>query len=110
MIDIPHESKTRISDYFGSPGEPTIRHVILHDVDGVRIFDPCPANFVECDHIPKPDQANLSPLIIVKERRRARLATTEQGHIRREFTEDIGLTGAARAKLDEVVVGFDKRK
>ena len=35
-------------------------------------------------------------------------AATDQGRIRRKLTEEIGLSGAAGAKLDEIEIGFDQ--
>ena len=55
-----------------TPAEPTIRHVVLHDLDGVRVPYLEAAHFVEGDHVPVADEPDLSSGVVVEEVRRAR--------------------------------------
>ena len=91
-----------------STAEPAVGHVVLHDLDRIRIGDFDAADFVKGHHIPVADEADLPACVVVKEVRRARFSAGEQHAVWRHLTECIGLTGAPWAELDEVVVLLDE--
>ena len=109
-IDVADEAQAGIGDDLGPAGKAAIGHEVLHDLDGVRIFDLDPADLIEGDGVPKAHQADLAALVVVKERGLGGLAAGDQGGVGGEFAEEVGLARAARPQFDIVVVGLHQRR
>ncbi|MDT4860225.1 hypothetical protein FQZ97_947720 [compost metagenome] len=108
-IEVTHEGHGSIGNNLNATRETPVGHEVLHDLDGVLILNLDPAYLVKSHCVPVTHQPDLMALIVVEQRRLGCLATADQRRVRREFAEEIGLTGTTRPQLDEVVVGLDER-
>ena len=79
LIDIADKHHRGFSfDGVTSAGERAGRHVILHDLHAIFVFEGDPCHFIECHHVPHADQTNLTAGHIVKQVSHGGLPTRNQ--------------------------------
>ena len=84
-------------------------HVALHDVHAVLLVEGNAGNFVEAHHVVLADQPALAVGVVHEHPGDGRLAAGDQMGVGGNLLEEMALAGAARAKLDHVVVVLDER-
>ena len=68
LIQVSDVDERRVGmDLRETSAEPPVRHVVLHDLDGVRIRNLQPTHFVKCNHVPMTDKPNLPPCVVVEQ-------------------------------------------
>src|SRR5260370_15880345 len=68
LVQISHEGQRGIGEYLrDAAAEPAVRHVILHDLDGIGILNLHSPNFIEGNDIPVTNQPDLAARIILEE-------------------------------------------
>jgi len=72
-------------------------HVVLHDLDCVRVLDFNAGDFVEGNRVPEANQPDLVAGIVVEEDRLGRLSAAEQSRVGRELAEEVRFSGARAA-------------
>lgn len=97
MINIAVESQAGIGNHFHTTRETAVGHEILHDLNGIDIFDIDPGDLVERHCIPKADQADAFAGIVVKQNGFGSLPTANQCGIGRKFAEEVRLASATWA-------------
>src|SRR5690606_28265047 len=96
QVEVAHKRHGGIGDHLNAPREAAVGHKVFHDLDGVLIFDLDTTYLIKGNGIPEAHQANLAALGVIEKGRFGSLATANQGGVRRELTEEVGFTGAAR--------------
>src|SRR6266566_8552081 len=68
LVQISHKYQRGISEHLrDAAAEPAVRHVILHDLDGIGVLNLHSPNFIESNDIPVTNQPDLTARIIVEE-------------------------------------------
>ena len=83
-------------------------HVAFHDVDAVLRIEGHAGDFVETDHVVLADEAALAARHIDEHAGDRRFAARYEMSIGGHLLEQVTLAGAARSKLDEVVIALDE--
>jgi hypothetical protein len=107
LIDIADKAQARIRNHFDASGKAPVRHVVLHDLDGVLVLDLDSSHLVEGHGIPVPHQTHLASRVVVEQRGFRCLAAAHERGVRGEFTEKIGFPGPSRPEFDKVVIRFN---
>ena len=109
-VEVPDEHDRAIGpDGLPAAGELTRLHVALHDVDAVLLVEGDARDLVEADDVVLRDQAALAGGVVDEHPRDGRLAAGDEVRVRGHLLEQVGLAGAARAQLDQVVVAHHER-
>src|SRR5579872_7397521 len=68
LIEISDEYQRCVRvDLYNASTKPAVRHVVFHNLDGVRIRYLHSTNFVKSYHIPMPHQSDLSSRVVVEQ-------------------------------------------
>ena len=104
QVKVTDKSKTSLSGHFLSSAEASICHIILHDLNGIGIFNLHVGYFVKSHIVPKSHCTNLFTLIIVQQCRSTGLPTGQQGGIGRELRVKVRLTGTSTSQFYAVII------
>ena len=110
MVDVADKDHRRVGVlFFLSPCKRSRRHVILHDLDSVLVLELDTRHFVKRHTIPHADQSDGFVAHVVKQIGYRCLTAGNQDAVRADLLVDMGLAGAARPQLAQVVVVLDQR-
>jgi len=111
VVGIADKGEAGLSSHGIDPArEGFVGHVVLHDVDQRLVRGLLAAGeLVECDHVPVAHETNPTIGIVYEELWDRNFTARNQLPVGREFRVDVGLAGALRAQLDQIVVPLNVR-